>query len=275
MAIEVHNLTYSYFDEAVLQHVDMVLGEMKVHILLGPNGSGKTTLGLVMAGVITGSTGTVRIDGEDPASSKFDRSCVQLAFQFPEEQMFETTVEAEIAFGLKNFGLGPVESRRRSEWALDCVGLPSSMLTRAPDELSYGEMRKVALASVIALRPRYLILDEPLAGLDWRSRRSVIGSLEVLKREGVTTLVLTHEPDLAAEVGDTVSLLIGGLLESGPVPTDEFFYQAAARGSDVDFEYLPDTIRVLRGLRRSGVKVPGQPIREADIIEALLGDYGA
>jgi energy-coupling factor transporter ATP-binding protein EcfA2 len=271
----VRNLTYSYFEEPVLQHVDMVLEEHMVHILLGPNGSGKTTLGLAIAGVITPGTGTVRVDGEDPASKQFDRSRVQLAFQFPEEQMFETTVEAEIAFGLKNFGLGAVEARQRSEWALGCVGLPAAMLGRPPDELSYGEMRKVALASVIALRPRYLILDEPLAGLDWRSRQSIIESLEALKREDVTTLVLTHEPDLAAEIGDTVSLLVGGLLESGPTPTDEFFYPAGGKGSDVDFEYLPDTIRVLRGLRRSGVKVPGLPVREADVIDAVFGAHGS
>ncbi|MGD9401384.1 MAG: ABC transporter ATP-binding protein [bacterium] len=274
MGIEIHSLTYSYFDEPVLQHVDMVLEKGNVHILLGPNGSGKTTLGLVMAGVIAPDGGTVRVDGEDPASSRFDRSRVQLAFQFPEEQMFETTVEAEIAFGLKNFGVGPVERRQRSEWALDCVGLPAAMLARPPEELSYGEMRKVALASVIALRPRYLILDEPLAGLDWRSRQSVINSLEVLKTDGVTTLVLTHEPDLAAEVGDTVSLLVGGLLESGPVPTEEFFYPAGPKGSDIDFEYLPDTIRVLRGLRRSGVKIAGRPVREGDVVDTLFGDDG-
>lgn len=270
MAIEIRSLTYSYFDEPVLAHVDMVFDEGRVHVLLGPNGSGKTTLGLAIAGVITPGMGSVRVDGEDPASNSFDRSRVQLAFQFPEEQMFEVTVEAEIAFGLKNFGVGAAETRKRSEWAMGCVGLPAGMLHRAPDELSYGEMRKVALASVIALRPRYLILDEPLAGLDWRSRRSVIESLEALKGEGVTTLVMTHEPDLPAEVGDTVSLLVGGLLKSGPTPTAKFFYPAGAASDDAGVEYLPDTIRVLRGLRRSGVAVTGCPVREPAIIEAMF-----
>jgi energy-coupling factor transport system ATP-binding protein len=158
----------------------------------------------------------------------------------------------------------------RSEWALACVGLPAGTLERSPDELSYGEMRKVALASVIALRPRYLILDEPLAGLDWKSRRSVIESLEMLKGQGVTSLVLTHEPDLTAEVGDTVSLLVGGLLESGPTPTAEFFYPAGGTAEDVDFEHLPDTIRVLRGLRRSGVPAPGRPVREPEIVDTIF-----
>jgi energy-coupling factor transporter ATP-binding protein EcfA2 len=270
LAIEVSGLTLSYFDEPVLHRIDMVLDEGSVHILLGPNGSGKTTLGLAIAGAVSPDSGTIRVDGENPASKSFDRSRVQLAFQFPEEQMFEVTVEAEIAFGLKNFGFGPAQIRERAGWALSCVGLSAPILGRPPDELSYGEMRKVALASVIALRPRYLILDEPLAGLDWRSRRSVIGSLEDLKGEGVTTLVMTHEPDLAAEIGDTVSLLIGGVLECGPVPTADFFYPAGAARKDIDLEHLPDTVRVLRGLRRSGAALPGKPIREAGIIEAVF-----
>ena len=270
MAIEIRSLTYSYFDEPVLAHVDMELEEGKVHVLLGPNGSGKTTLGLAIAGVIRPGVGSVRVDGEDPASGNFDRSRVQLAFQFPEEQMFEMTVEAEIAFGLRNFGVDAAGIRERCAWAMECVGLPADMLGRAPEELSYGEMRKVALASVIALRPDYLILDEPLAGLDWKSRRSVIESLESLKEEGVTTVVLTHEPDLAAEVGDTVSLLKDGLLESGPTPTAEFFYPAGSAAGEVDFEYLPDLVRVLRGLKRSGIRVDGRPVHEAEIAEAIL-----
>ncbi len=270
MAIEIHSLTYSYFDEPVLAGVDMVLDEGKVHILLGPNGSGKTTLGLAIAGVITPGAGSVRVNGEDPACGRFDRSRVQLAFQFPEEQMFEVTVEAEIAFGLKNFGAGEAEMKERTEWAMGCVGLPPGLLCRAPDELSYGEMRKVALASVIALRPDYLILDEPLAGLDWRSRRSIIESLETLKAEGVTTIVLTHEPDLPAQIGDTVSLLVGGRLESGPTPTAEFFYAAAGAADGADLEHLPDIIRVLRGLARPALPVHGLPIREPEIIEAIF-----
>ena len=273
MAIEIRGLTHSYFDEPVLGHIDMVLDEGKVHVILGPNGSGKTTLGLAVAGVIRPERGAVLIDGDDPASRSFDRSRVQLAFQFPEEQMFEVSVEAEIAFGLKNFGLSGPEMRERSRWAMECVGLAADLISRAPDELSYGEMRKVALASVIALRPSYLILDEPLAGLDWRSRQSIIESLENLKGEGVTTLVLTHEPDLPVQIGDTVSLLVGGLLESGPVPTAEFFYPAGG-GDTVDLEHLPDIIRVMRGLRRSGVALRGRPVREPAVIDAIFGGPG-
>jgi len=266
LAIEVRDMTVSYPEGPVLSCVNMVLEEGGVHVVLGPNGSGKTTLGLAIAGVITPDSGVVRVDGVDPASSDFDRSRVQLAFQFPEEQMFEVSVEAEIAFGLRNFGVGADGIRERAEWALGCVGLPATVLGRPPDELSYGEMRKVALASVIALRPRYLILDEPLAGLDWRSAGSAVESLEVLKGEGVTTVVLTHEPDLPARIGDTVSLLMRGRLESGPTPAEEFFYDGPP-GS----EHLPGTVRVLRGLRRHGAGSGSKPVREAEIVDYILG----
>lgn len=270
MAIEIHNLGYSYFDDPVIKHVDMVLKEGQIHVLLGPNGSGKTTLALAVAGVITPTSGRVRVEGRDPAQKGFDRSRVQLAFQFPEEQMFEMTVESEIAFGLKNFGIGRGEIQARSEWAMASVGLPVEMLGRRPDELSYGEMRKVALASVIALKPAYLLLDEPLAGLDWRGRGSIISCIEDLKNEGVTTVVLTHEPDLTAEVGDTVSLIVEGTLRYGPMPVEDFFYSTGGSAGDIDLEHLPDTVRVLRGLRHSGVQAPGHPTREPDIITTIL-----
>lgn len=269
MAIEITDVTYSYFDEPVLQNVNMLLEEGKAHVILGSNGSGKTTLALTIAGVLTPRTGTVRVDGEDPASKDFDRSRVQLAFQFPEEQMFEVTVEAEIAFGLKNFGMERAEIEERCRWALEAVGLPAEMLGRAPDELSYGEMRKVALASVIALRPAYLLLDEPMAGLDWASRKSVLDCLENLRNEGLTTLVMTHEPDLAAEIGDTVSLIVGGTLSAGPLSTADFFYSADRARDTVTPEYLPAAVRVLRALKPSSF--PGRPIRDPAIIDTIFG----
>jgi energy-coupling factor transporter ATP-binding protein EcfA2 len=265
MAIEIHDLTFSYGNGLVLQGVAGVFDKGSTHVLLGPNGSGKTTLALAIAGVIPPGSGYVRVDGADPASPDFDRTRVQLAFQFPEEQMFEATVAAEIAFGLKNFGVAAGDLKARSEWALGCVGLPAGMLERVPDELSYGEMRKVALASVIALKPSYLLLDEPLAGLDWRGRASVIEAIEALRDEGVTTLLLTHEPDLAAEIGDTVSLLIGGSLRAGPMPTADFFYAADAAAAA---EYLPGTVRVLRTLDPSGTH--SRPIRDPAVIAAIL-----
>ena len=264
MAVVVDNVSYSYADDPVLRRVSMRLDEGRTHIVLGPNGSGKTTLALAIAGVFEPDEGVVSVDGENPALKGFDRSKVQLAFQFPEEQMFESTVEAEIAFGLKNFGIDGPEREERSIWALGCVGLPASMLGRAPDQLSYGEMRKVALASVIALRPRYLLLDEPLAGLDWLSRKSVMESLKMLRLEGVTPIVLTHEPDLTAEFGDYVSLIVEGELRAGPVAVAEFFHSL----DHIPEEYLPELVRVYRDLGLSSRDA--RPTREQHLIDRIL-----
>jgi energy-coupling factor transporter ATP-binding protein EcfA2 len=264
LAIVLENVSFSYFDDAVLRDVDISLAEERVHLLLGPTGSGKTTLALIMAGLLKPRAGTVAVDGTDPASKGFDRTCVQLAFQFPEAQIFETTVEKEIEFGLRNFGHDPRTRRERCRWALGCVGLTEAILPRDPNTLSFGERRKVALASVIALKPKYLILDEPLAGLDWFARRSLVDTLRRLKDEKLGTIVLTHESDLVGEIGDVVTVVAGKRV-SGPVPAAEFLHSVGGPGEDM----LPDFIRVLRYLNAAGVETPGRPRYVGDVARAI------
>jgi energy-coupling factor transporter ATP-binding protein EcfA2 len=217
----IENLTAGYFDHPVLNKVNVTLREGMVHLLLGSTGSGKTTLALAIAGLIEPRQGSVLIDGVNPASRSFDRRTLQLAFQFPEVQMFESTAEKEIDYGLKNFGFPAAEIAERRRWAAERVGLPAALLPRDPTCLSFGERRRVALASVIALKPTYLILDEPLAGLDWRGRASLVETLRGLRGEGLTTLVLTHESDLVGEIGDAVTVVADGGV-SGPMPPEAF-----------------------------------------------------
>lgn len=221
MPIVVKDLGFSYFDRAVLEGLDAAFDEGLVHLLLGTTGSGKTTLALIMTGLVKPTRGSVRVDDCDPASGRFERTKLQLAFQFPEVQIFESTVEKEIEYGLKNFDLPPDEVVARREWAMECVGLSTAFLARDPANLSFGERRKTALASVIALKPKYLILDEPLAGLDWQGRRHLVDTIARLRSEGLTTLILTHETDLVTEVGDTVSVLDRGRV-IGPMSPEEF-----------------------------------------------------
>jgi energy-coupling factor transport system ATP-binding protein len=209
MSIVVRDLGFSYFDRTVIGGADAEFRPGLIHLLLGATGSGKTTLALLLAGLLKPKQGSVAVDGCDPASDKFERSRLQLAFQFPEAQIFESVVEREIEYGLRNFGFSREEASARRDWAADCVGLSRRLLSKDPAEISFGERRKTALASAIALKPAYLILDEPLAGLDWQGRTSLVATLLRLKGEGLTTLVLTHEADLIAELGD------GGIPESG------------------------------------------------------------
>jgi len=274
--ISVRDLVFSYFDEPVVRGVSADFGEGAIHLVVGATGSGKTTLGLVLAGLARPASGSVTVDGCDPASSAFDRSRLQLAFQFPEVQIFESSVAGEIEYGLRNFGLPPAEIEPRRDWAIGCVGLAAALLARDPSSLSFGERRKVALASVIALKPRYLILDEPLAGLDWHGRQSLVGTIIKLKGEGMTTLVLTHETDLVAEMGDTVTVMAGGRLE-GPMPPEAFLNSGPGPGTGASEptrsdgpDLRPDFVLALEHLKRRGCPTGPVPRTVEETARALV-----
>jgi energy-coupling factor transport system ATP-binding protein len=269
LPIVVEDLGFSYFEGCVLSSVNLTLPEDLVHLILGATGSGKTTLALLLAGVLKPETGSVRIDGSDPASGAFERSRVQLAFQFPESQIFESSVEREIGYGLKNFGLTFSEIKQRSKWALECIGLADDMLPRDPSDLSFGERRRVALASVIAVRPKYLILDEPLAGLDWHGRRSLIQTIHKLRDQGVSTVILTHETEVVAEIGDMVSTVIGGEV-SGPLSAAEFLYSESEPSSIL----LPDFVVALRKIQSAGFRIDAKPRRVEDVARAVVAALG-
>jgi energy-coupling factor transport system ATP-binding protein len=189
---------------------------------------------------------------------------VQLAFQFPESQIFEMTVEKELEYGLRNFGFDPREITGRRDWALECVGLSSEMLPRDPGKLSFGERRKLALASIIALKPEYLILDEPLAGLDWRGRENLIEAIRKLRDQGLTTIILTHETDIVSEIGDTVTIAAGKTV-TGPLAVEDFLHPEGEPGHDL----LPEYILTFRSILKTGVAVNGKPRRVQDVARAI------
>jgi len=265
LSIDIERLGFSYNGGPVLDDVSLTLGEGLVHLVFGHTGCGKTTLALLLVGLLRPGRGKVLIDGADPAGRGFDRRRIQLAFQFPETQMFEVSVENEIAYGLKNFGLPAGEIRERSLWALDCVGLPAGFMGRDPHTLSFGERRKVALASVIAIKPAYLVMDEPLAGLDWTGRKSLVSVMERLKGEGLTTVILTHETDILGEVGDTVVTMEAGRV-SGPRPAADFMYGAQGPGE----VHLPEFMKMLRLMEAAGYRISGSPYRAEDVARALI-----
>jgi energy-coupling factor transport system ATP-binding protein len=269
LSIVLNGLSFSYDRDPVLENVCLSVERGLTHLVLGPTGCGKTTLALLIVGLLRPDEGNVLVDGADPAGRAFPRHTIQLAFQFPEAQMFEVTVEKEIAYGLKNFGLPDGECRERCLWALDSVGLSGGFLTRDPRGLSFGEQRKVALASVIALKPVYLILDEPLAGLDWNGRKSLVGTIETLKDQGMTSVILTHEADLLGEAGDMILAMSDGGL-SGPRPVADFLY-GAPRPAGV---HLPEFVKLVQLMTAGGFHIEGRPYRlrdAADAVEIALG----
>jgi cobalt/nickel transport system ATP-binding protein len=214
-AIHASELVYSYPNgHPALRGIELRVRHGERVAVLGPNGAGKTTLMLHLNGLVAGS-GTLEVAGVDvgPSTIAELRRRVGLVFQDPDDQLFMPTVEEDIAFGPLNMGVGRDEARLRVAEALAAVRMEATA-KRAPHQLSMGERRRVAIATVLAMRPRLLVLDEPSANLDPRARREL---LDVLARIERTMLVTTHDLPLAAELCERAVILAGGrVVADGP-----------------------------------------------------------
>ncbi len=189
--ITARNVTYSY-DDVVLDDVSLSIPAGEFCLLVGPNGSGKTTLVRQFNGLLTPDNGTVTVDGSDVADDPVaTRTSVGMVFQHPRDQFVAATVGADVAFGPENLGLDRDDIDRRVTEALAAVDLDGREDERL-DELSGGEQARVAIAGALAMEPSYLVLDEPLVGLDWPARESVLTQLDRLHTEGTALVVVTH-----------------------------------------------------------------------------------
>jgi len=209
--IELEGVSYRYPDGTqALQDVNLTVRAGRSLALLGPNGAGKSTLLLHLNGILRAETGTVRVDGRlvDDASVRDIRRDVGLVFQDPDDQLFMTTLYEDVAFGPLNLGLSAEEADRRVHAALHDVGLADAA-SRPGHHLSFGQRKRAALATVLVMEPRVLVLDEPTANLDPRSRRHMV---ELLRSLGTTALVATHDMDVAWELCDDAAVLDGGTI---------------------------------------------------------------
>jgi len=222
LMITVEDVHFSYGGREVLRGVSLILGQ-EILALVGPNGSGKTTLAKHLNGLLKPTRGRVLVDGMDTREhtvAELSRK-VGYVFQNPEHMFFEETVFREVAFGPKNLGLSEEEVEERVRWALGAVGL-GGFEERTPYSLSGGEKQRLAIACVLAMKPKYLVLDEPTTGLDLKAERSVVEVIKSLKERGHGILLITHDMDLVLELADRVVLLRGGRkVFDGPV--EDFF----------------------------------------------------
>ncbi|MDR2658088.1 MAG: energy-coupling factor transporter ATPase [Oscillospiraceae bacterium] len=197
---------------------------------VGATGSGKTTLIQHFNGLLKPTSGWVKIDGVDPHAAdapkgrmRVLRQSVGMVFQYPEHQLFEETIAKDVAFGPKNLGLSEAECGQRVREALERVGLSyDTFAERSPFELSGGQMRRVAVAGVLAMRPRTLILDEPTAGLDPSGRRDFLNLCAGLHKEGVTIALVSHAMEDVARLAERVFVLRGGALVRTGSPSELF-----------------------------------------------------
>ncbi|HMD04070.1 MAG TPA: energy-coupling factor transporter ATPase, partial [Candidatus Binatus sp.] len=218
--IGIENVSFGYADgPRVLDSIDLQVEAGEFLAIVGQNGSGKTTLAKHIVGLLQPATGRVTIDGKDRTQMRPAETAraVAYVFQNPDHQIFAATVEDEVAFGPRNFGLAEDEIRRRCDEALEAVGLQNERQSD-PFLLSKGERQRLAVASVLVLRPRMLILDEPTTGLDYREQRRMMALVSELNRSGIAIIMITHTPWLVAEFARRVVLMgHGEILYDGDV----------------------------------------------------------
>ncbi len=242
MSIQVEKVSYTYLQPSgekveALKDVSCSIAAGDFVGIMGHTGCGKTTLIQLLAGLRAPTSGRIYLNGEDINAKGYDKSSLRqkvgVMFQNPEYQLFATTVEKDVAFGLKYSGLGPREVTARVRWALETVGFDfEKVRNQSPLALSGGEKRRVALAGVIAVRPPILIFDEPIAGLDPYGRENFLNFAQEMNQAGTTMIMVSHNMEALAEY--TKQLLVleqGRLLGAGP--TREIFTRLQQRKNGV------------------------------------------
>ena len=233
MPLNLQNVTFTYmkgtpFEKTALHDVNLQIEKGEFVAVIGHTGSGKSTLVQHLSGLLHPDKGSVTVEGVNlnakNAAAKKARNSVGMVFQYPEHQIFAETVYEDIAFGPRNKGLGPDEVDRAVRDAMAFVGLDfDSFARRSPFRLSGGQMRRVAIAGVIAMEPDYLILDEPSAGLDPRSRDAVFKEIMALyKKRGIAVILVTHNMEEAARYASRLLVISGGQVILDGVPHDIF-----------------------------------------------------
>ena len=260
MLIQIENLRYTYALQTPLAHtaLDGVSLELRPGErvgIVGQTGSGKSTLAQQIAGLLAPTAGRVLLDGtaahERTPAARAQQRKIGLAFQHPEQQIFEQTVFKEVAFGPRNLGLAEAEVAERVQWALVMVGLnPAIFIERVPFALSGGEMRRVALAGILAMRPDVLILDEPTAGLDPRGRWELLERVGSWQAEtGMTLILISHHLEEVARLAERVVLLARGRVAAdgavGQVLGDSHLLHSAGLSA-------PQPLALLEALRAAG-----------------------
>ena len=266
MSIILQDVTYTYmpgtpFERTAIENVSIEIPSGKITAIAGHTGSGKSTLIQHLSGLLKPSNGKVLVDDVDiniknNNESKMARRQVGMVFQYPEQQLFEETVEADIAFGPRNLGLTEEEISVRVKEAMEFVNLDyDTYAKRSPFQLSGGQMRRVAIAGIIAMHPKYLVLDEPVAGLDPRSKEELLKRIRKLhEKQGITIVFISHNMEDIANMSDKVIIMNQGkiLLEGSP---KEVFDMSQADDILLAGLLPPKTAIILDELNRGGLKV--------------------
>ena len=278
MPIEVRHLTHTYsqgsaFQATAIMDVNLTIQDGEFIGVIGHTGSGKSTLVQHLNGLLTPTSGQVLIDGEDMNQKGVDRRRIRqkvgLVFQYPEYQLFEETIAKDIAFGPKNLGLSPEEVDRRVRRAMEWVHLDYDRYAqRSPFELSGGQMRRVAIAGVLAMESKVLILDEPTAGLDPRGRDRILDMVKQLHAQGgVTVLMVSHSMDDISRLATRLIVMNKGRLVADGTPRELFRQVGMMESVGLG---VPQATKLCALLRKRGIDIPDDLYTIDQVREHLL-----
>lgn len=281
--IRLKDVSYVYmqggpFEKTALDNINLEINDGEFIGIIGHTGSGKSTLIQLLNDLLKPTSGSIEIAGYTLTDKKTRlrdvRFDVGLVMQYPEYQLFEETVFKDIAFGPKNMGLDEDEIKSRVEFAANIVGLPPELLEKSPFDLSGGQMRRAAIAGVLAMEPKVLILDEPTAGLDPGGRDEILYKIKDMhERMNMTVLLVSHSMEDVAKLADRILVMNGGRKEMFDTPSKVF--EKAERLSEIGLN-VPQVTRVADGLRKLGMPLRSgiYTINDAVycIADALRGD---
>ena len=282
MSIELKDVGYTYmkgtpFERTALAHVNVTVEEGSFTAIAGHTGSGKSTLVQIIAGLLRPTEGKILVDGIDLGASgrkgkqaaREARRKVGMVFQYPEHQLFEETVQADIAFGPRNLGLEESEITERVREAMEMTGLDyEDWKDEDPFRMSGGQKRRAAIAGVLAMRPKYLVLDEPTAGLDPKGREKILNEIRKLHENGRrTVLLISHNMDDIARFADRVIILHQGKCLLEDTPEQVFRQRDVLQAAGL---HPPRITMLLEELRAQGIDVPAHAIRLKEGIDEIL-----
>lgn len=276
MSIELKSVSYTYspntqYSSNALDNISLTINEGEYVGIIGKTGCGKSTLVQIIDGLIRADSGAVLFDGQDINKKSFDRSILRqnigMIFQFPEYQLFETTVEKDVAFALKHAKLSRTEIQCRVREVLHAVGFDyDKVKEKSPLSLSGGEKRRVAIAGVLVSKPKYLILDEAIAGLDPLGKTAFMDLMDSLNESGTAIIMISHNTDILAEHTSRILLMDGGkILRDGKtedVLSDyDMLVKAGISAGQVS--------TIAEMLRKKGMQIPYSTIRYNQLIEDI------
>ena len=277
MGIKVDDITYMYEKGTAMQvmaldHISVEIGDDQFIGLIGHTGSGKSTFVQTLNGLLKVSSGHVYYNGEDINGKDYDkkklRSDVGLVFQYPEHQLFETDIITDVMFGPRNLGLSEVEARKRAREALENVGLPKSVYKTSPFDLSGGQKRRAAIAGVLAMHPRILILDEPTAGLDPRGRDEILGMIRNMKEQlNMTIILVSHSMDDVAKYVERIMVMGKGKILYDNKPQAVFAHHKELEKLGLA---APQITYIMMELKKRGLDVRTDVLTVKEAAEEIL-----